>query len=207
MLNAFDNIVFDLGGVVLTLDYDLCVDNLRQIGLENAASLLDLYKQSGDFLALEEGRISAAQFLDILRPQCTPGVTDEQINLALNSFITGLPLNRLQALRELRKNGKKVYALSNTNPLMYNTIIAELFRGEGLEIDDYFDGQILSFRERICKPGADIFNRLLRRYNLDAERTLFLDDSAKNCHAAEELGIASALIPEGIDFMDILAVI
>ena len=94
--------------------------------------------------------------------------------------------------------------LSNTNPVMFPTRICGLFRGEGLEIDDYFDGMILSYRERVCKPSPEIFNRLLNRYSLNPERTLFLDDSAHNCGAAEDAGIRSALVPPGTDFMDIL---
>jgi len=205
MLTDYDNIVFDLGGVVMCIDRPRCVAELEAIGLADAASLLDLYKQSGTFLALEEGRITAADFFDELRGKCVSSdVTDRQITDAINSFITALPTERLAALRELRLMGKKVYALSNTNPVMYDTVIAHLFRSEGLEIDDYFDGQILSFREHVCKPEPEIFRRLLRRYSLVPERTLFLDDSIANCEAAERENIHSALIPEGAEFMDVL---
>ena len=205
MLTNYDNIVFDLGGVLLTLDRDLCVSNLEALGLSDAASLLDLYEQSGDFLALEEGRMWGAEFLDRQRAKCSgTTVTNMQINEAVNSFINGLPVERLKALRELKAAGKRLFTLSNTNPLMFPTRISNLFRAEGLEIDDYFDGHILSYREQVCKPAPEIYQRLLRRYRLDPERTLFLDDSAKNCEAAEQEGIRSVLIPEGAEFMDIL---
>lgn len=205
MLTNYDNIVFDLGGVILDIDRDLCVANLEALGLGNAASLLDLYKQSGDFLALEEGRISSARFFDLLRRQCScPDIDDEKICCALGSFITGLPAERLKAIRSLRAMGKRTYVLSNTNPVMFPTRISGLFRGGGLEIDDYFDGLILSYRERLCKPSPEIFRRLLNRYGLNPERTIFLDDSAHNCEAAESVSIRSALVPPGTEFMDIL---
>ncbi len=206
MLTNYDNVVFDLGGVVFGIDRDRCVANLEALGLADAASMLDLYKQSGSFLALEEGRISAAEYFDELRAKCTDAdVSDKRINEALDSFITTLPVSRLKALREIRSMGKKVFALSNTNPVMYPTVITRLFRGEGLEIDDYFDGQILSFREHVCKPDAAIYRRLLTRYGLDPSRTLFVDDSAANCAAAEAEGIAAVLLPAGAEFMDVLS--
>ncbi|MDE6243787.1 MAG: HAD family phosphatase [Muribaculaceae bacterium] len=206
MLTNYDNVVFDLGGVILDINRDKCVEALEALGFSEADKMLDLYVQTGIFLALEDGSASAAEFYDELRKQCTkPGVSDADISEALSRFITGLPVARLQALRELRAQGKRIFSLSNTNPVMYPTRIAELFRAEGLQIDDYFDGQILSFREQVCKPAPGIFQRLLTRYKLDPARTLFLDDSAKNCEAAEEQGIISVLIPEGAEFMDILS--
>lgn len=63
MIENYDNIVFDLGGVIFNIDRDKCVSILEDLGLAGAARLLDLYCQSGDFLALEEGRISAGEFL------------------------------------------------------------------------------------------------------------------------------------------------
>lgn len=205
MISNHDNFVFDLGGVVFTIDRDICVGRLDALGLADAARLLDLYCQSGDFLSLEQGAISAGEFFDILRHRCTRSdVTDAELTDALGSFITGLPVRRLAALRRLREMGKKVYALSNTNPIMFHTVIDRLFRQEGLSALDYFDGMALSFQEKVCKPDPEIFDILTRRYGLDGGRTLFLDDSPANCEAAAHLGIDSLLIPENADFIDVL---
>lgn len=203
MITNYDNIVFDLGGVVINIDRDRCVRNLEALGLDNAARLLDLYKQSGDFLSLEEGKMSAGQFFDILRNSSSRQVTDAELEEAICSFIVDLPLSRLKAIRELRKT-KKVYVLSNTNPIMYPTIINRLFRQEGLTINDYFDGILLSYVEKVCKPSPKIFATLLRRYNLEGTRTLFLDDSEANCHASRECGINAACVPPGTEFIEIL---
>lgn len=205
MLTDYKSIVFDLGGVIFNLDHARCVANLQALGLEDAASLLDLYCQSGLFLSLEKGEISSGQFFDVLRAKARPGVSDARLTEAVNSFITNLPVSRLQALRSLKERGFRLFALSNTNPVMYPTVLARLFRQEGLAINDYFEGIVTSFEEQVCKPDPAIFRILLRRYSLNPGETLFLDDSARNCHAAEELGIHTALIPEGVDFTDILS--
>ncbi len=204
MLTNIDNLVFDLGGVIVDIDRDRCVKSLLDLGLNDAANLLDLYKQEGMFLELEEGRITAADFFDYLRTKCNnKDVTDKKLEEALCDFIVGLPLNRLKALRELRKS-KKIYALSNTNAIMFHSVIDELFRQEGLCIHDYFDGIVVSFVEHSCKPSRDIFNTLLQRYDLAGSRTLFLDDSQVNCDAAVACGIKSALVAPGTEFIDII---
>lgn len=208
MLRDIDNIAFDLGGVVFDIDRDLCVRNLEEIGLNEAASLLDLYKQQGDFLALEQGEITAAEFFDVLREKClNKEITDLQIEKALCTFITGLPVRRLEALRTLRDSGKQVFALSNTNPIMYHSVIDRLFRQEGLAINDYFNGIITSFQEKVCKPQPEIFQILLRRYSLEPSRTLFIDDSRVNVEAAERNGIKGLYLPENTDFIELLQLV
>lgn len=205
MFKDIDNIVFDLGGVILDIDRDLCVACLESIGLPQAASLLDLYRQQGDFLALEQGQITAAKFFDILRAQCVrENVADSDFEDALCCFITGLPVERLHALRKLREMGKRTFVLSNTNAIMYNSVIDRLFRQESLGINDYFDGIIASFAEKVCKPDPEIYRILLRRYSLDPARTLFIDDSQVNIDAAEKCGIKGLFLPENADFIEVL---
>lgn len=205
MLTKYTDIVFDLGGVILDIDRDTCVNRLLSLGLEDAAQLLDLYCQSGDFLALERGIMSAGEFFDILRVKASRPVADKELTAALCSFITALPVHRLEALRRLRSAGKRLYVLSNTNPVMYHSVIDTLFRQQGLCIRDYFDGEILSFQEQVCKPDAQIFEILKRRYSLQGSRTLFLDDSPANCEAARRCGIEAMCIPAGSDFTTLLS--
>ena len=206
MLTKYTDIVFDLGGVVLDIDRDRCVRRLEALGLRDAAQMLDLYCQSGEFLALEEGKLTAGGFFDSLRSKAGEGVTDMMITEALCDFIVGLPVERLKALRWLRARGKRLYVLSNTNPIMYHSVIDTLFRQEGLSIRDYFDGEIVSFQEKVCKPQPEIFEILKRRYCHDGEHTLFLDDSEVNCRAAEGCGIHAAPVPPGTEFAEILSI-
>lgn len=204
MLTNYTDIVFDLGGVILDIDRQRCVNRLQALGLKDAGRMLDLYCQTGDFLALESGTMSAAAFFDSLRACANTGVTDSMIESALCDFICGLPVSRLRHLRELRKQGKRLYVLSNTNPIMYHSVIDRLFRQEGLSIRDYFDGEILSFQEQVCKPSPAIFELLIHRYCPNANATLFLDDSPANCEAARSCGIDSLLVQPATEFYELL---
>lgn len=183
------NIIFDLGGVVISLDRNRAVRALEKLGMSDVDSLLDLYEQRGPFLLLETGKIDTAELFDLLLPECKPGTTATQLRDAFESFLIEIPSVRLETIMRLREKGYRIFVLSNTNPLMYNHWIAREFQRDGLTINDYFDGIVTSFEEGICKPDPEIFRKLTRRYGLDPQETLMLDDSADNCRAAESVGL------------------
>lgn len=187
-LQQIENVVFDLGGVVIDLDRDRAVEALSGLGLKDADAMLGLYRQEEPFLGLETGRVTAGEFFDMIRREC-PGADDRAITEAFNRFLVGIPNARLEMLRRLRMAGFRVFALSNTNPVMYNSWIAEAFRAEGGNINDYFDGVVASFQELTCKPDPAIFITVLRRYGLEPGSTLMLDDSDANCRAAAGVGM------------------
>lgn len=191
MGKAFDTVVFDLGGVVIDLDRMRCIEAYRKLGYPGIADDLDLYVQRGIFYELECGFCTAAEFFDTMRPLCPEANSDKEIQDAFCAFLVGLPVERLRALRSLKRD-YRVLALSNTNAVMYNSWIDNAFRAEGLAVDDYFDGVIASFREGCCKPDRKIFEILIRRYGLNASCTLYLDDSEANCKAAAACGLQYA---------------
>lgn len=204
MIENIDAVVLDLGGVVIDLKRDNAVAALKELGLKEADEMLDTYRQTGPFLALETGRLTAGEFFDLIREMIgDPKVTDTQMQTAFNRFLIDIPAERLEAIRALRARGYRVFALSNTNPVMYHSWIAGRFRQEGLQINDYFDGIVTSFEEGACKPDPVIFNRLLNRYSLDGSRTLFLDDGPANVEAARACGIRAEHVSPEHSMIDI----
>lgn len=206
-MNDIKNIIFDLGGVVIDLKRENAVAALQALGMADADSILGLYKQQPPFLSLETGHITAGEFFDTIRTRIgNTALTDLQIQQAFNAFLIAIPVERLQALRRLRSLGYRLYVLSNTNPMMYHSWIDEAFRQiPPYSINDYFDGIVVSFQERTCKPDPAIFATVTRRYNLDPAQTLMLDDSEANCQAARSTGLQAIRIGNTPDD-DLLAV-
>jgi HAD hydrolase, family IA, variant 3 len=195
------NLVFDLGGVIMDLKRERCVEALEALGMKDAESMLGLYKQTGPFLELEEGKLSPAEFRDAMREKIDGDVTDGQLDNALNKFLVGIPLERLRALKKLR--GKyKVFMLSNTNPIMFDSKIKECFRADGLEVDDYFDGLCLSYKAKCSKPDSRIYLNMVDKFGINPEETLFFDDSQKNLDAAEKIGFKTYLVEPGTEFTE-----
>ena len=204
-MNDIKNIIFDLGGVVIDLKRRMAIDALDRLGIKNASSLLGEYEQKGPFLLLETGQITSSELYDMLLPQCSAGTTCNDIRDAFEEFLREIPVERLRMIDALREKGFKVYVLSNTNPIMYNHWIDNAFRNDGKSINDYFDGIVLSFQEKMCKPNPEIFLKVTDRYNLLPEETLMLDDSEANVKAARSIGLNAVRIqPEGKDsFMEV----
>ena len=180
-------VIFDLGGVLLNLDWNLCIANFEKLGIKEMAQLLSTTLQKGFVLDYEKGLINSDEFRNHLRAYSTQKITDEQINDAWTSFLVEIPTEKLELLLELRKK-YNVFMLSNTNTLSFEFCERTMFNTNGRTIDDYFDKCYLSYRMHLCKPNADIFEALLADAGLKAEECLFLDDGIHNIETAEKLG-------------------
>ena len=197
------NLLFDLGGVIMDIRRLNCVASFERLGMKDADSFLGEYSQKGPFLQLEEGLITEAQFRDAVRQFIDGEVSDEQIDKAFCDFLVGIPIHRLEQLRQLKEK-YGIYMLSNTNPIMWHSRIAEDFRQEGMEREDYFDGIVTSFEARSIKPDARIFHTVVEKLGIKPEETLFLDDSQKNLDAAAQLGFHTLLVTPGSEFFELL---
>ncbi len=197
------NLLFDLGGVIIDIERQRCVDSLTALGMTNADEMIGLYRQSGAFLQLEAGALSPAEFCEAMRKTMPAGVTDAQIEQAICNFIIDIPTHRLEALRMLRQK-YGTYVLSNTNPIMFEGVIARLFQKEGRDIHAYFDGITVSYKAKHNKPAPEIFDYAITTMNIQPEQTLFLDDGQRNIDAAAAKGFHVALVHEGEEFIDIL---
>lgn len=85
-------------------------------------------------------------------------------------------------ISELRKNGLRVYCLSNISDKICRDCAKEL---AFLKLTD---GRILSYEEKLIKPDPAIYRLLLKRYDLKADECIFVDDLENNVRAACELG-------------------
>lgn len=197
------NLLFDLGGVIMDIRRLNCVASFERLGMKNADSFLGEYSQKGPFLQLEEGAISEEEFRTAVRALIDGEVSDEQIDSAFCDFLVGIPKYRLEQLRQLKKS-YNIYMLSNTNSIMWRSRIAEDFRQEGLEREDYFDGILTSFEARSIKPDAKIFHTIVEKLGINPDETLFLDDSQKNLDAAAQLGFHTLLVTPGSEFFELL---
>ena len=191
-------LIFDLGGVICDLDIDRCILNFKQLGLENFEHYLNNFGQSGFFMQLEKGLITAAEFRNEVRKLTSKPLTDTRINEAWNSFLVGIPTKKLDLIIELRKKFR-VVLLSNTNIIHFPDTVARFFTYNGMSTSDYFDKCYLSYEMKMAKPDEKIFNALLEAEQVSANECLLLDDGQKNIEQAAKLGIQTYLVKAGED--------
>lgn len=193
------NLIIDFGGVLIDLNRQRCLDNFDKLGMPGIEAMLDVCHQQGFFLQHEKGLITSAEFRNALREHMGKMVSDAHIDAAWNSFLIGIPTYRLDLLLKLRKN-YVVYLLSNTNDIHWKWACKNAFPYKTFRVEDYFESIYLSYKMHMVKPDTDIFQAVLDDTGIEPGETLFLDDSAENCRAAETLGIATYTPAAGEDW-------
>ncbi|MDR3061602.1 MAG: HAD family phosphatase [Dysgonamonadaceae bacterium] len=196
------NIVFDLGGVIITLDHERAVKRFLEIGVDNARELLDPYHQKGIFLDLEEGKLSREGFYDALRKEADKNIPNENIDYGWFGFLKETPDYKLEMLEQLKKR-YNLFLLSNTNPIIMSWARTGDFSGKGKSIEDYFDKLYLSYEIGITKPDKKIFDYLIADSGIDPKETLFIDDGAANIEAGKTFGMKTYQPKNGEDFREI----
>ena len=128
-------LIFDLGGVIITLDQQQAVRRFEAIGLADAAKHLDPYTQGGIFGELEAGRLSAEGFRLELGRLIGHEVSHEQCAYAWQGYAKEVPARNLEALMRLRQEGYRVVLLSNTNPYMMEWVLSDSFDQNGHSLE------------------------------------------------------------------------
>ena len=200
MERVIKNIVFDLGGVIMTLDPAEALRRFKALGLSDAERYLYAYTQSGIFGNLEEGKITAEDFRSKLSSLTGHELTFDECKHAWLGYRKDVPQRNLDLLKELRAKGYRLILLSNTNPFMMDWALSSEFDGKGSSLNDYFDALYLSYRLGIMKPAPDFFGQVLDNENILPEETLFVDDGPRNVEAAGKLGFMTMCPDNGSDW-------
>lgn len=200
MERVIKNIVFDLGGVIMTLDPAEALRRFKALGLSDAERYLDAYTQSGIFGNLEEGKITAEDFRSKLSSLTGHELTFDECKHAWLGYRKDVPQRNLDLLKELRAKDYRLILLSNTNPFMMDWALSSEFDGKGSSLNDYFDALYLSYRLGIMKPAPDFFRQVLDYENILPEETLFVDDGPRNVEAAGKLGFITMCPDNGSDW-------
>ncbi|MCW5912887.1 MAG: HAD family phosphatase [Cyclobacteriaceae bacterium] len=189
-MNAgIENIIFDLGGVIL----NLAVENTHREFARLSGLPLDEIKSRvhhGRFFHdYERGLISDAEFRDHLRQSLQLQVTDDGLDKAWNAMLLDIPAERFTLLEKLKQD-HRVFLLSNTNEIhrqRFNGIVQQTSGKPN--IDYYFHKAYFSHELKMSKPDVNIYNQVLRLQNLSASETVFLDDNADNITGAARAGL------------------
>ena len=193
-------IVFDLGGVIITLDQQQALHRFEALGLKDALKQLDPYTQQGIFGDLEEGKISAETFRTELGRLVGREVTYEECCHAWQGYMKEFPKRNRDILRKLKAEGYRLVLLSNTNPFMMELVDSPRFDGEGHGIRDYMDACYLSFQVKTMKPSGDFFHRVLMSEQISPSQCLFVDDGPRNVAMASQMGFRTFCPKNGEDW-------
>jgi len=185
---TFDAVIFDLGGVILNIDYNLTIEAFKKLGDEDFDEIFSQAKQSNLFDEFEMGNISAQHFINKLLPCLKPGTSPNAVVHAWTEMILNVPKAKLDLLEKL--NAKyPVYLLSNTNEIHVPVVRRKWAEVTDKPMEHFFDHIYFSHEIRLRKPHVEIFDFVCKKENLNKEKTLFIDDSIQHVEGAKKSGL------------------
>ena len=188
-LSNVKNIIFDLGNVLLNLDFDASIDAFHRLGLDK--EVLNRQQAYADpvFYDLEVGRISPEIFRERVRKLLNnPRATDQEIDDAWYAMIQDVPPERVELLRKLDKNFS-IYLFSNTNPIHMHRLHKEFYNQYGIRFASLFVKDFYSYKIRARKPEPESYKKVIELSGIYPGESLFIDDLEKNIFGAEKVGL------------------
>lgn len=177
------NIVFDVGMVLVDFKWRQVMTDVgcTEEEIETIAAVMvnsPFWNELDRGVMDEEDVIS--QMIDKL-----PGLEDkarafwENVHLTIESF----PYSK-DWVKGLKDDGYNTYLLTNYPRSLWRNTAEQYFT-----FLPYVDGVLVSSHEKMTKPDKEIYERLLEKFDLKAEETVFIDDRLANVEGAESVGI------------------
>lgn len=196
------NIIFDLGGVLLDLDFHKTITGFNKFIADKNHHFDLSYFQAELLSQYEIGAVTTQHFRSEFKKQFKIMMSDEEFNHAWNLMLINLPLERLQFLHNFKEEKQlRTFLFSNINELHFNAV-QSLFETNNLaeSFRKCFDKEYYSHLLGKRKPHAEGFLHILEENQLRAEETVFIDDYLPNVEGAKKLGLHTIHFAPGTEF-------
>lgn len=178
------NIIFDLGNVIINYNQKQIINSFTQKE-DEIKYIYDEIFHAPEWHLMDLGYMTNEEAIEVInkRNECKYEKLTKDF---LHEWYKKQTINReiVEIAKKLKKNGYKLFVLSNMANLTY-----EYFKNN--EFFSLCSGIIISAHEHIKKPDEKVYKLLLDRYHLNAEECLFIDDdpSEENYKTANKMGI------------------
>ncbi|MCY7022286.1 HAD family hydrolase [Streptococcus sanguinis] len=182
------NLVFDLGNVLIEWNSEKILTYFEP-EKERRQVLRQAIFESGVWHQTDKGELSLKEACEGVRTQLDASYHSVVKNIFYQWYEVVHVYSSLQERIRLWANqGYRIYILSTTCEIFYHIEKAGL-----LPIYSLLSGYILSSEVGVVKPEAEIYQKLLKKYNLDPVESVFIDDIQANLDTAAELGFETIL--------------
>ena len=207
MVTPVKNIIFDLGGVLINLNYQLTRKAFEELGVQDFDAFYTQHAANPLFENLEVGAIEPEAFYEALREATGLTLSNDQLETAWNAMLLDFPVERLQWLDQI-KNKYNIYLFSNTNAIHYKaftSIYAQTAPLIGLNTDfnHFFKTAYYSHTLGQRKPELAAFEAVIQDAKLDPAQTLFIDDTISNIEGAQKAGLQTIFLSGGLTVQDV----
>ena len=197
--NSADALLFDLGRVVLDIDFSKVVASWAGHAGCEPSQLVGRFSPDEAWRRHERGEISDAAFFESLRASLAIDITDMQFLEGWNAIFAG-EMPGIGAMLARAGTRLPLYAFSNTNGAH-----VEHFSQHYADVLGHFREIYLSSTIGLRKPEAAAYDHVVKAIGVPASRILFFDNSAENVAGARERGLSAVHVRSPDDIATALA--
>jgi glucose-1-phosphatase len=203
-LTQYDAVIFDLGGVIINLNYNLTIQAFEELGMRDFSEVYTQLAQSTLFDDYETGRISSQHFINKLLDHVPSGTSPNRIVAAWNAMILDVPVEKPQLLKSLNAE-MPIFLLSNTNEIHMQKVNREWGISSNEVLENHFSKVYLSYEVGMRKPDLTIFQKVCAEQGLVPKNTLFIDDSPQHIEGAQLAGLQTLHLKHPEKFYDLFS--
>jgi HAD superfamily hydrolase (TIGR01509 family) len=196
---AADALLFDLGRVVLDIDFNKTLECWAGHADCEPEHLVGRFARDDIYQRHETGKIGDAEFFAALRASLGVDLSDAQFLEGWNALFAG----EMPGVAELLKRAAQrlpLYAFSNTNPAHVEHF-SETYAG----VLGHFREIFLSSAIGLRKPDAAAYDHVVKAIGVPASRIVFFDDLAENIEGARACGLTAVHVRSPDDVAQALA--
>jgi glucose-1-phosphatase len=188
-MTGIKNIIFDLGGVFLNINFSLTEAAFNKLGVTGFGEMFTQHHANDLFVQLETGAITDIEFYAAFRRETGTSLLDADIKNAWNALLLDFRMPSLEWLDSI-KDKYQLFLFSNTNQIHHDAFILSYQAQTGrANFDNQFKKAYYSQQMGMRKPDIAPFLLILKEQGLRAAETLFIDDTIKNVLAARAAGM------------------
>lgn len=203
MAHQIKNIIFDLGGVLLNIDFKLTSNAFKNLGVNHFDEMFTQHFSNPLFELLETGKIDETAFYEAFRKEAGLPLSNEQIQAAWNALLLDFPPERIEWLEKIASR-YRIFLFSNTNQIHYDCFIRNFSNSfDGKHFNDFFEKAYYSQFLGLRKPYPDSFQAIVKEQEILPAETLFIDDTYKNIEAANQLGFQTIHLQSPTTVLDL----
>lgn len=198
-MRDIDAWLFDLGNVVVGIDFDLAFKHWARTASCSADDLRARFHFDEAYERHERGEITATEYFAVLRKALAVDLSDEELTDGWNAIYTGA-IDAVVAQLPAMARCRPLYAFTNTN-LCHHAVWSPL-HAQDLQ---HFEHIFLSCHLGLRKPEAAAFAAVARHINVPMEKILFFDDTEENVVGARAVGMPAVWVRSPSDVIEAVA--
>lgn len=188
MQKAFKAVLFDLGGVLIDIDYRATERAFEQLGVSDFKERYTQLAQNELFDRFECGEISPQHFVNLVLPFAQSGTSPNQVVAAWNAMLGSFPLEKISLLERLSTT-TPLFMLSNTNELHLIEVKRAWQKVTTQPMQHFFSAIYLSHEIGKRKPHPETFIWVCEQMGFEPADVLFIDDSPQHIEGATQAGL------------------